>query len=161
MGADYLMSECALPIHADGSLATEEEARPVLLQRIASLSDEVLFRVGDWYDGGQSSADEIRELLETMIDELFANSRESLTIIHDERYYEQTGGMSWGDSPTSCFGPFASLAIAGITNKPIDGDRFVPSRLRAALRAYALSIGLPLNKTAMRRALDAWEKEQS
>jgi predicted proteasome-type protease len=160
MSADYLTSECALPIHANGSLASEEEARPVLLQRIARLDDGTLLDAADWYDGSLSSADEMREHLKAMIDELFTDTNESFVTVHDERPYLQTGGMSWGEPPTDCFGPLVTLSITGITDKPIDGQRFTPPRLHAALKAYALSIGLPLNATAVGRAIDAWEKVQ-
>ena len=127
MSAEFFYASCPLPITSDGNLASKEEAMPVLLERIDAMDEATLFEVADIYCGGMATDEETIEAVKGALASLFDESAECVDVVKSGRWVRESGGMSWGDSPTEAFDDLNLLASARITREPIDGGFFVPN----------------------------------
>jgi hypothetical protein len=155
MSAGYLSATCLAPINSDGKLAEAAEAKTVLFERIDGLASEQLEALIDWMPGGDEGDDELRAVLRSDVEELVdgwdASDRYLVCAEHSRPHYE-TGGVSWGDSPTDCFDAFIRLGESGILEQPIDGGFWFPAPLRKALDAFADELGLQADAAKLDRA---------
>jgi hypothetical protein len=164
MGFDYLSARCPWPTNAAGKPDVSPESLLVLHTRVEDIPDSVLEDIAEILlcssaeqlgedvlteaelaavpDAallrGRGLAD-LRSRVHAAIDQIpDLDQARAVNFDHDGvRYWANSGGMSWGDSPTEEFDTLCLLNLAQITVAPTTGE---PCFLDAPAIAAALSV---------------------
>lgn len=129
MGADFLVAYCRWPSVIRGGWVRvpemlNEEELAVLHSRVDELEVQVLREVADWWREGEEPEAAGRVFLHRAIDEVIASPGRRDMAICDlgGRHWVLTGGLSRGEDPTEAMPYVAALALAGVTEEPIEAQ---------------------------------------
>lgn len=133
MGADLILTATRWPKRSDtGEVAPAGEALVAeMKRRWAAVTREpretILEDVGVTYEGTPEELEEgWRQLTAEvfgLVEDVFGTdgSRRDVTdLVLDGTVWLVSGGMSWGDDPSEAFRPLRAMAMAGITEEPVE-----------------------------------------